>query len=270
MLSTPSPERDSSESANEKLQNLRTIWNRVAEQTAGELTLQSGDARSPNQRLEAIYREGHDEITKVSNRAKSLGYGFGGERALDFGCGIGRISQALIEYYKLVDGVDISETALRLASDLNRYPGRCRYVLNSGLNLQQFRGSSYQLIYSKWVFQHLPLGLVKSYLREFARLVATDGLVIVHNHGDISTPVFRLLPPRLVSWLYNTLKRSSPQRIGHGTAAWEAHWIRPRQMCRILRQAGLEVIAVDQDSRRDGRLIGFYYFARRRVSCDRI
>ena len=34
-------------------------------------------------------------------------------RSLDFGCGIGRLTQAMAEFFEVCDGVDISPTMIR-------------------------------------------------------------------------------------------------------------------------------------------------------------
>ncbi len=48
-------------------------------------------------------------------------------RALDFGCGVGRLTQALARHFNIVDGVDIAPSMIELANQFNRSGGRCRY-----------------------------------------------------------------------------------------------------------------------------------------------
>ena len=51
-------------------------------------------------------------------------------RCLDFGCGIGRLTQALTEFFDVCDGVDISPTMIREAQEGNGYPDRCFFWMN--------------------------------------------------------------------------------------------------------------------------------------------
>src|SRR5262245_19348484 len=51
-------------------------------------------------------------------------------RALDFGCGVGRITRALAEYFDEVVGVDVASSMIERARALNADRPRCRFVLN--------------------------------------------------------------------------------------------------------------------------------------------
>jgi 2-polyprenyl-3-methyl-5-hydroxy-6-metoxy-1,4-benzoquinol methylase len=97
-------------------------------------------------------------------------------RAMDFGCGIGRLTQPLADHFDHVVGVDISPGMLELARRHNRHGERCEYVWNAGPKLRQFQDESFDLIYSKLVLQHIPPLRVRSYLKEFMRLLASGGL----------------------------------------------------------------------------------------------
>ena len=48
---------------------------------------------------------------------------------LDFGCGPGRLSQALTRYFESVKGIDISESMINLANLYNEYPEKFSIML---------------------------------------------------------------------------------------------------------------------------------------------
>jgi SAM-dependent methyltransferase len=73
--------------------------------------------------------------------------------------------------------VDVSPAMLELARRYNRHGERCQYVWNAGAKLGQFGDASIDLIYSRIVLQHIRPRLVRSYLREFLRVLAPGGLL---------------------------------------------------------------------------------------------
>jgi len=108
---------------------------------------------------------------------RSVGFNVGnGGRALDFGCGVGRLSRALGDYFAEVCGVDISEEMIRLA---RKYTPSCMFLLNQNDNLRLYRDDFFDFIYSNIVLQHQPTQEVaKAYIREFVRVVKPGGLVV--------------------------------------------------------------------------------------------
>jgi SAM-dependent methyltransferase len=96
-------------------------------------------------------------------------------RALDFGCGIGRLSQALAERLDAVVGVDIAASMIELAAGYNRYPDRCSFALNTSGDLSQFDDASFDFVFSLIVLQHVGPDLAKTYVAEFVRLLRPGG-----------------------------------------------------------------------------------------------
>jgi ubiquinone/menaquinone biosynthesis C-methylase UbiE len=95
---------------------------------------------------------------------------------LDFGCGVGRLTQALARRFAACTGVDISEEMIRKAEAINRYP-HCSYLANSATTLP-FADATFGFIYSNIVLQHVPPRFSEQYLREFVRVLAPGGLLV--------------------------------------------------------------------------------------------
>jgi len=122
---------------------------------------------------------GEREIAEVLARGEELGLPAQFGRALDFGCGAGRLTRALAARFDVSVGVDISERmveeARRLAADR---PG-CEFRVDETGDLQQFPDGSFDLVYSTLVLQHQPSRrLVAAYISEFVRLVAPGGAAV--------------------------------------------------------------------------------------------
>jgi ubiquinone/menaquinone biosynthesis C-methylase UbiE len=95
---------------------------------------------------------------------------------LDFGCGVGRLTQPLARRFTSCIGVDISQQMIQRAESLNRYK-HCRYVTNSETQLP-FADASFVFIYSNIVLQHISQRFSAEYLREFVRVLAPGGVLV--------------------------------------------------------------------------------------------
>jgi ubiquinone/menaquinone biosynthesis C-methylase UbiE len=100
------------------------------------------------------------------------------ERALDFGCGLGRLTRALSAYYARVDGVDIARSMIGQAQELNIGYSRCFFTVNERPDLKLFPDDAFDLIYTNLVLQHMPAKLAEGYIREFVRCTKPGGLTV--------------------------------------------------------------------------------------------
>lgn len=107
---------------------------------------------------------------------------------LDFGCGVGRVTQALSDHFDRATGVDISPTMLDLARKYNRHGERCQFLWNTQPHLRMFPDGSFDMIYSVIVLQHIMPPRVRRYLREFLRLLAPGGLLLFQLPGKAYCP----------------------------------------------------------------------------------
>ncbi len=65
----------------------------------------------------------HSGVVEIAGLIQTIRYHeliFDPEAALDFGCGVGRLSQALVSWFKKVDGVDVALTMIKKAEALNK------------------------------------------------------------------------------------------------------------------------------------------------------
>jgi SAM-dependent methyltransferase len=133
---------------------------------------------------EEFFRAGVDEVEALLRRAAALNLDIPRRRALDFGCGVGRITQALAPHFDHCDGVDISRPMLRAAAAYNRHPTRCSYHLNAAPNLALFADATFSFAYSTLVLQHMEPRYSRAYIRELLRVLAPDGVLVFQlpNH----------------------------------------------------------------------------------------
>jgi SAM-dependent methyltransferase len=127
---------------------------------------------------EAFFRTGEVEIDDLFAYVENLGWPLERRRALDFGCGVGRLTQALCARFERVDGVDVASSMIEGAERFNRHGDRCRYHLNVSEDLALFSSGTFDLVYSTYVLQHMDPAFARGYVREFVRVLADGGLAL--------------------------------------------------------------------------------------------
>lgn len=125
-----------------------------------------------------FFHTGKYEITRCLLDLHRRGIFIRRGRALDFGCGVGRLSQALCLHFDECIGIDIAPSMIEAAESYNRFGDRCRYVLNEQPNLRCVEEGSFDFIYSNIVLQHIRPELSMSYMGEFLRVLAPGGILV--------------------------------------------------------------------------------------------
>jgi SAM-dependent methyltransferase len=128
--------------------------------------------------LEEFFASGRQDIVRVMQRAQVLGFPAGRDTALDFGCGVGRLTQALCPWFERCCGVDIAPSMIDLARQYNTHGDRCQYLVNACSDLRVFTDNSFDLVYSKIVLQHMEPRYSTTYIGEFVRVLRTGGLAV--------------------------------------------------------------------------------------------
>lgn len=127
-----------------------------------------------------FFDTGQSFITRLMTRAAALGRPVGRRTALDFGCGVGRLTRGLAPHFASCLGLDIAPTMVAEARRLNAaWPG-CRFEVAPQGGLSTLAGRSFDLVLCKSVIQHLPSHeAMLSCVSELARLLADEGLLVV-------------------------------------------------------------------------------------------
>jgi SAM-dependent methyltransferase len=137
------------------------------------------DARGGGWDVEEFFRDGQVQVDGALGLiADEIGWDLRRGAALDFGCGVGRLTQALCRRFERVDGVDIAPSMIEAAERFNSYGERCRYHLNTREDLAIFPDGTFDLVYSTYVLQHMHPVFAHRYVEEFVRLLAPGGLAL--------------------------------------------------------------------------------------------
>jgi SAM-dependent methyltransferase len=185
------------------IEKANQIWTALAENDAMWIVLTAEDKRGGKWTQEDFFAEGRKEIDRVMQTVRDNGLPLSFGSALDFGCGLGRLSQALARHFPSVDGVDVSASMIRQAQQYNKYQDKVRYHLNVKTDLSLFPKNSFDFIYSSIVLQHIPTRHQLLYIAEFMDLLKPGGIAYfqtIHARG------LRALFPNWFVEAYRSLK----------------------------------------------------------------
>ncbi len=145
--------------------------------------------------LSSFFASGEAEVEHVLFLASRLGLPAGQRRCLDVGCGAGRVTRALARRFDECVGIDISESMVKLARELNRDVHNCSFVESEGEDLGSFESKSFDLVNASIVLQHLPdAQAIRRYIAEFMRVLTPQGVAIFQVPAAI--PILHRLQPR--------------------------------------------------------------------------
>ena len=133
------------------------------------------------QAQQEFFASGEKYITETLGTIRThLDAGFQPVRALDFGCGVGRLALPLARRCESVVGVDVSESMIREA----RAQSEARQVTNISWvkgddELSRVSGG-FDLINSCIVFQHIPCHRGQKLLKRLLELLNEGGVGVIH------------------------------------------------------------------------------------------
>jgi SAM-dependent methyltransferase len=105
-------------------------------------------------------------------------------KALEIGCGPGRLMRPMSRYFAEIHGVDVSDEMIALAKErLGDTPNAHPHV-SDGASLAEFPDGWFDFVYSYAVFQHVPSrDVINAYMRETHRVLKVGGLARLQFNG---------------------------------------------------------------------------------------
>jgi len=174
-----------------------------------------------------FFASGRREVDIVMRHLGAIGVRFSCWRALDFGCGAGRLSQALCARFHRVTGLDIAPSMIALANQYNTFGARCRYLLNPAPDLRVLEAQRFDFILSLIVLQHMQGNYSKHFIREFVRVLAPGGVAVFQAPSRPFRPSKAIVPVAALPRVACRAELSLLQPIGEQRAG-EAFEVRAR------------------------------------------
>jgi SAM-dependent methyltransferase len=230
-----------------KLDDVRQTWDGLAATDPLWAVLAEPDKSGNRWRTDEFFETGRAEMQAVMDHVSGLGVEPGRQTAFDFGCGVGRLTQALAEHFEVVIAMDISAVMLARAREHNRHGNRCQYLLNERDDLAQLADASIDFIYSSRSLQHTPPRYIRTYLKEFLRVLKPSGILVFQLPSHYST---RGIGARLrgkIREFIPTALLTLYRRLRHGRLPpFDVFGIPQSQVTSILKDQGAQVIHVEQ------------------------
>lgn len=168
---------------NQMLEETKKTWSQFGEEAPHWSVLVS-DEFLPNkieENISIFYQKGFDNIELTLNILRRAGLKADGfEKALDYGCGVGRLSIPLSKYAKSLTSIDVSPGHLKLARE------RAKLTKSNNIDFVQLKQiqqlndlSGYDFILSLIVLQHNPPPIMAYIYRRLLRALRPGGIAII-------------------------------------------------------------------------------------------
>lgn len=233
-----------------RLKQLQHNWDRFGQEDPLWSILAYPDKKNRKWNEKEFFKTGEQEIGNVLSRLKKAGLKVGNQRALDFGCGVGRLTKALGKHFEEVHGVDVSPSMIKLANQYKTAKDGCEYHLNSGSNLAMFQNDSFDFIYSNITLQHIRPKYTKRYIGEFLRILKPNG-VLVFQIPSGQKEEYAIKGRRAkFKHFRNTLKakaKGEHSKPDPNEPIMEMHGIPKDQIVALLEQHGGQLVTAIQD-----------------------
>jgi len=216
------------------------------------------DAKDNKWDVEEFFASGRDEIADAMSHLAKLGVELNKGRSMDFGCGVGRLTQALCEEFSEAVGVDISYSMIENAEKHNKFGDRCAYRVNTTDDLAQLDDASFDFVYSNISLQHSPPEASSKYIAEFFRILRPGGVAL------FQIPSGPRHEPGLLGEKIYSIKRGPLRRFWkriRGMPPVEIHYINQSLVEEIIKASGGRLIDATQQGSVRGSRVSMLYCA---------
>lgn len=218
----------------------RRTWDHLGESDPLWAILTDPQERGNRWDQETFLATGRREIDDLVRLVAERFPGMPRSCALDFGCGVGRLSRALAAHFDHVIGVDVAASMIRRAQELNADRRNCEFILNERDDLSRVASGSVDFVYSNLVLQHIERPYAERYISEFVRVLSPRGLAVFQAldrpGGSVTGYLTRVIPGFLVE---------AYRRLRYGEERIKMHAIPAERVHALVRVAGGRVAQQD-------------------------
>jgi SAM-dependent methyltransferase len=244
-----------------RLNALRRHWDEFGKSDPLWAILTAPDKKGNRWSIEEFLQTGRDEITALIEYLDARALAGRRHRALDFGCGAGRLTHALAEHFDQVIGLDIAPSMIDIARRLHGGARNVEFRVNASSRLESIESASIDLVYTLLVLQHMAPRYIREYLAEFVRVLRPGGVLVFQLPSDDSLPIVveggglkKLLPIAVISMIRQVRRlREFPRMEIHGLPRGEVE--------ALLASLGAPVVDVVDDRAHVADTPGFRYCA---------
>jgi ubiquinone/menaquinone biosynthesis C-methylase UbiE len=210
--------------------------------------------------MKEFFETGIDEIKGIMTKCNSLSLPNNYENALDFGCGIGRLSRALRKYFNNVYGIDISENMIKLAKQKNK-KDNLNFLLNEKNDLSVFTDQIFDLIYSNITLQHIAdKKTIELFIYEFIRVLRNDGILIFQLPYHIPKK-YKIQPKRRLYGFLKKLGMNNKFLINKlHLSPMVMNYLEKEKILKIIKKSNANLIDIKSHTSTRGGIKSYVYF----------
>jgi len=197
---------------------------------------------------EEFYHTGKVDIQRLMDKLHDKNIQIEHGVALDFGCGMGRLTQGLAVYFDKAVGIDISPTMIELAKRSNDDES-ISFELGQ-LESLNASNESIDFLYSYIVLQHLDKASILIFIKEFIRVLKVGGLA-----------VFQVPSKCLVS--DDDVFKSEVATLS-GAVTIDMNLVPRVEVESLIAHSGAELLDVENDNASGEKFDSFTYFVRKK------
>jgi ubiquinone/menaquinone biosynthesis C-methylase UbiE len=236
-------------------------WDFLAEKNAPHFT----DPEKIRWNFNEYFAKGEREVGLFTQDIiKGRGLEPNGKRMLEIGCGIGRQTRAFSKMFGEVDALDISNSMITKAQELNNDLKNVKFMKSNGRDFRDFPDNYFDFVYSYGTFQHIPNNqVISSYFQEISRVLKIGGLFKIHLatnyvHHDFwflkfgFTPILSFmvehLPFKIINIIMNIYDRllSMPEGLSPGFYVGTRTSISVTSLTKIVQNSTLTLLTLSK------------------------
>ncbi|MCH2115522.1 MAG: class I SAM-dependent methyltransferase [Pirellulales bacterium] len=243
--------------------SVESVYEKFGAEEPYYAVLTSAKYKGRNVDIEEFFRTGEELIDRQMQAIAAQKIQLDRSRALDFGCGVGRLTNALGRHFDEVIGVDISSTMIENAK-IQRRSENCSFVVNKREDLSQFESGHFSFIYSDITIQHIPPPASENYIRDFLRLLTPGGIALflvpdgpLFSHGSLPARFDKFYRERFRPF-YKWVRGKRPVQI---------HRLARERVQQLVEESGGDLVRVESHPRWTSgskKYKPLYYWARKK------
>jgi SAM-dependent methyltransferase len=167
----------------QSIQESKKKWNGLAEEN-GKYYIVSKEGKSiTDEKFKELGQQNYTELVAQDDLVKETLGSFSDKRALEIGCGIGRVTEFFANDFKKVVGLDISDKMVQDAKERLAHIANLEFIATDGEHYP-IEDQSVDLVFSYIVFQHMPsVKVVKENFKEIRRVLKDSGIAKIQVRG---------------------------------------------------------------------------------------
>ena len=264
-------------------------WEQLGSRNPLGVILTGSDRQPREWDTDAFFRTGVDDVDRLRGALAAIAPDLRRRRALDFGCGVGRITRALARHFDAVVGLDVARSMVVRARQLNASIPNCTFHVNKAGRLRRFHDGVFDFVYSRLVLQHIPPRPAERYIAELVRVLAPggvlafqipepiehdpDALFAAERDAFVNAPVAdTALKRALPRWIVRSYRRVRFRRLVRRRPPVSRMYmfgLTRDAVLRVLDGAGARVLRIDDDWSHGTQAPGYLYWVTKREDAAR-